>query len=123
MQGTRPVSAPISQIELAGVQFFEAPSEVEGSPYWVDLWGFVNGYRIGLQVKPSTFNSASVATYAGNARSGQRRGHERFQIDFGGKVFTVNLIKGSVESRTEDLIKKEVKRLRALEKGPHAASE
>jgi hypothetical protein len=74
-------------------------------------------------VKPSTFNSASVATYAGKARSGQRRGHERFQIDFGGKVFTVDLIKGSVESKTEALIKKEVERLRALEKGPHAASE
>ena len=115
------MSVPISRIELAGVRFFEAPSEVEGSPYWVDLWGSVNGYRIGLQVKPSTFNSASVATYAGKARSGQRRGHEKFHSDFGGHVFTIDLVKGSVESRTEGLIKKEVERLRTLEKGPHAA--
>ena len=85
-----------------------------------NLWGFVNGYRIGLQVKPSTFNSASVATYAGKAGSGQRRGHRRFQRDFGGHVFTVDLIKGSVDSRNEALIEKEVDRLRALENGPHA---
>ena len=32
------MSVPISHIELAGVRFFEAPSGVEGSPYWVDLW-------------------------------------------------------------------------------------
>ena len=40
---------------IAGIPFFDTPAEVEGSPYWVDLWTNVNGYKIGLQVKPASF--------------------------------------------------------------------
>ena len=39
-------------LTIGGIPFYDAPSEVEGSPYWVDLWTDVNGYKIGLQVKP-----------------------------------------------------------------------
>ncbi len=28
---------------ISGVEFYNAPSEIEGSPYGVDLWGEVNG--------------------------------------------------------------------------------
>ena len=37
-----------------GIVFEDAPSEIEGAPYWVDLWTDVNGYKIGLQVKPAS---------------------------------------------------------------------
>jgi hypothetical protein len=45
------ISPAIFVDELA---FYDAPSDIEGSPYWVDLWASVNGYRIGLQIKPQT---------------------------------------------------------------------
>lgn len=33
-------------LTIGGIPFYDAPSEVEGSPYWVDLWTDVNGYKI-----------------------------------------------------------------------------
>ncbi len=50
-------------LTIGGIPFYDAPSEVEGSPYWVDLWTDVNGYKIGLQVKPSTYKSANLSIY------------------------------------------------------------
>ena len=47
---------------------------MEGSPYWVDLWADINGYKIGLQVKPSTYQSANLSIYMGKARSSEEAG-------------------------------------------------
>lgn len=33
---------------IGGIPFYDAPSKIEGPPYWVDLWADVNGYKIGL---------------------------------------------------------------------------
>mgnify|MGYP001202968047 CR=1 FL=1 len=104
---------------IDGVDFTEAPGEVEGSPYWVDLWGCVNGYRIGMQVKPDSFRSASVSVYQGKARSGMRRGHYKFQSDYGGKVFTTNLTRGEPPEYMVRAISEEIVRLRNLPSGDH----
>ena len=108
-----------SNLILANLTFYETPSHIEGSPYWVDLWTSVNGYCIGLQVKPDTYQSASAAIYAGKARAGQRRGHEHFMRDFGGRVFTIHLSQGRIDGVTEEKIAKEAVRLKELPRGPH----
>lgn len=74
---------------IGGIPFYDTPSEIEGSPYWVDLWADINGYKIGLQVKPTTYNSANMSIYTGKARTSEENGHKAFQRDFGGKVFIV----------------------------------
>ena len=79
---------------VGGIPFYDAPSEIEGSPYWVDLWTEINGYKIGLQVKPTTYQSASMSIYAGNTRASEENGHKAFLRDFGGKVFVVMPDKG-----------------------------
>ena len=89
---------------IAGIPFFDAPSEIEGSPYWVDLWTDVNGYKIGLQVKPTTYESANVSIYMGKARSSEEKGHALFRRDFGGKVFIVMPDKGKVSADIEKKI-------------------
>jgi hypothetical protein len=81
------ISPAIFVDELA---FYDAPSDIEGSPYWVDLWASVNGYRIGLQIKPQTYKAASVAVYSGKAMSSQKKGHKLFKEKYGGKVFIVS---------------------------------
>lgn len=53
----------IPSLVIGGIPFFDAPSKIEGSPYWVDLWTDVNGYKIGLQIKPSTYKSANLSIY------------------------------------------------------------
>ena len=83
---------------VGDLPFFDAPSEIEGSPYWVDLWADVNGYKIGLQVKPSSYKSASTSLYMGQARSSEERGHKAFRRDFGGTVFTVMPVNGQRHS-------------------------
>ena len=79
---------------IGGIPFYDTPSEIEGSPYWVD-------YKIGLQVKPSTYNSANISIYMGKARSSEESGHKAFLRDFGGKVFIVNPINGKVSQTIE----------------------
>ena len=74
---------------IGGIPFYDAPSDIEGSPYWVDLWTDVNGYKIGLQIKPATYKSSSTSLYMGKAKSSEEKGHKAFFRDFGGKVFTV----------------------------------
>lgn len=98
---------------IGGIPFYDAPSEIEGSPYWVDLWTDVNGYKIGIQVKPSTYKSANISIYMGKARSSEEKGHNEFFRDFGGKVFVVMPINGVVSTNIEkqilderDLLKK-----------------
>ena len=81
---------------IGGIQFYDAPSEIEGSPYWVDLWAEVNGRKIGLQVKPSSYKSANISIYMGGARLSEEQGHKNFTRDFGGKVFIVNPVNGKV---------------------------
>lgn len=107
-------------LEIGGVPFYETPEEIEGSPYWVDLWASVNGYRIGFQVKPRTYRSASVAVYAGKALAGQRRGHAAFKERFGGKVFTGDLTGGRTDEKTEAKVAEEADRLRKLPLGNHS---
>ncbi len=89
---------------IGGIPFYEAPSEIEGSPYWVDLWTDVNGYKIGLQIKPTTYKSASTSMYMGKARSSEEQGHKKFQRDFGGKVFLVVPVNGAVSAAEEKKI-------------------
>lgn len=86
---------------IGGIPFFDTPKEIEGSPYWVDLWADINGYKIGLQIKPSSYTSANTSIYMGKAKSSEEKGHKAFVRDFGGKVFTVMPIKGSVSAEVE----------------------
>lgn len=86
---------------VGDIPFFDAPSEIEGSPYWVDLWADVNGYKIGLQVKPTTYKSANTSIYMGKARSSEENGHKAFLRDFGGKVFTVMPVNGTLAPEIE----------------------
>ncbi|MBQ3258658.1 MAG: hypothetical protein IJA67_14800 [Oscillospiraceae bacterium] len=91
-------------LTIGGIPFYETPSEVEGSPYWVDLWADINGYKIGLQVKPSTYKSANLSIYMGKARSSEETGHKAFKRDFGGKVFIVMPVNGEVSKDIEKKI-------------------
>ncbi len=86
---------------IGGIPFYDAPSEIEGSPYWVDLWTDVNGYKIGIQVKPSTYKSANISIYMGKARSSEEKGHKEFLRDFGGKVFVVMPVNGVISIEIE----------------------
>lgn len=91
-------------LTVGDLPFFDAPSEIEGSPYWVDLWADVNGYKIGLQVKPSSYKAASTSLYMGQARSSEERGHKAFRRDFGGTVFTVVPVNGQLSAQMEKKI-------------------
>lgn len=97
----------IPSLVIGGIPFYDAPSKVEGSPYWVDLWTDVNGYKIGLQVKPSTYKSANLSIYMGRAKTSEEKGHKAFLRDFGGKVFIVIPEKGSVATSIEEKIRSE----------------
>ncbi len=89
---------------IGDIPFYDAPSEIEGSPYWVDLWTDVNGYKIGLQIKPETYRSANLSIYMGKAKSSEERGHQAFRRDFGGKVFLVTPKNGTVSKEAEQKI-------------------
>ena len=91
----------IPSLVIGGIPFFDAPSNIEGSPYWADLWTDVNGYKIGLQVKPSTYKSANISIYLGKACSSEKKGHKEFLRDFGGKVFVVMPVNGVVSKDVE----------------------
>ncbi len=90
---------------IAGIPFYDTPAEVEGSPYWVDLWTDVNGYKIGLQVKPTTYRSANMSIYMGGAKTSEERGHKLFRRDFGGDVFIITPKNGTVSPQMEQRIK------------------
>lgn len=92
---------------ILGIPFYDTPSEIEGSPYWVDLWTDVNGYKIGLQIKPSTYKSASTSIYMGYSRSSEEDGHKAFSREFGGKVFIVNPKNGELSAKDAQQIKNE----------------
>lgn len=96
-----------SSLVIGGIPFYDAPSEIEGSPYWVDLWTDVNGYKIGIQVKPSTYKSANISIYMGKARSSEEKGHKEFLRDFGGKVFVAMPVNGVVSEKIEKQIVEE----------------
>lgn len=101
---------------IGGIPFYDAPSEIEGSPYWVDLWTDVNGYKIGLQIKPQSYNSANISIYMGKARSSEEKGHKAFLRDFGGKVFVVMPINSVVPANVENGIIAEYNLLKQM---PH----
>ena len=101
---------------IAGIPFYDAPAEIEGSPYWVDLWADINGYKIGLQVKPATYHSANMSIYMGGAKSSEEKGHKAFRRDFGGKVFIVEPVNGAVSERIERQIQSEANLLSQLPK-------
>ncbi len=90
---------------IAGIPFYDTPAEIEGSPYWVDLWTDVNGYKIGLQVKPSSYRSANISIYMGGAKTSEEQGHRLFCSDFGGDVFIVTPKNGTVSPQMERRIK------------------
>ena len=99
---------------IDGIEFYDSPSEIEGSPYWVDLWTDVNGYKIGLQVKPTTYKSASVSIYTGMAKSSEEKGHKEFTRRFGGKVFIISPNKGEVSSKDIAKIRAEYELLKKM---------
>lgn len=90
---------------IAGIPFYDTPTEVEGSPYWVDLWADVNGHKIGLQVKPTTYNSPNVVAYMGRSKSSEELGHRKFRDDFGGDVFIITPKNGTVSPQMERRIR------------------
>lgn len=67
----------IPSLVIGGIPFFDAPSKIEGSPYWVDLWTDVNGYKIGLQIKPSTYKFSNLSIYMGKVNGIRRKGSQR----------------------------------------------
>ena len=99
------------------IRFFDTPDDIEGSPYWVDLWASVNGYRLGLQVKPSSHKAASTSIYVGKTRNSQTAGHRLFQEHYGGKVITVTIKNGSMNARDREQILAERDRLMNLPAG------
>ena len=101
---------------IEGIPFYDTPSEIEGSPYWVDLWTDVNGYKIGIQVKTSSYKSANASIYMGQARSSEEKGHILFNRVYGGKVFIITPINGSVSLTNQKRICEEYERLLNL---PH----
>lgn len=109
----------IHSLFIDDIPFFDAPSEIEGSPYWVDLLTEINGYFVGLQVKPKTYNSASMSIYTGKGKSSQLNGHKLFKDNYGGKVFIISPEKGIIDEGMIAKIKDEVERLKNLPKGPH----
>ncbi len=34
---------------ISGVEFYDAPSEIEGSPYWIDLWEKLTAIKLGYK--------------------------------------------------------------------------
>ena len=90
---------------IAGIPFYDTPAEIEGSPYWVDLWTDVNGYKIGLQVKPLSYRSANMSIYMGGAKSSEENGHKLFRHIFGGDVFIVTPQNGTISKQMEQRIK------------------
>lgn len=100
-----------------GLVFYDAPGYVESSPYSVDLWASVNGYRIGLQVKPRTYNSSSKSIYAPQIAKSQKRGLELFREAFGGRAFIAVVECGEIELRVKMQILEECKYLMSLPKG------
>ena len=92
---------------INGIKFEDTPKEVEGAPYWVDLWTDVNGYKIGLQIKPTSYQSANTSFYARGAKGSEEAGHKLFRKDFGGKVFIVMPLNGTVPPKQASLIQQE----------------
>lgn len=95
-------------LTIDGFEFKDTPSEVEGAPYWVDLWADVNGYKVGLQVKPGSYQSASTSFYARGAKASEEAGHKLFRRNFGGKVFVVTPQKGVVPDKQVTMIRHEI---------------
>lgn len=107
-----------SALIVSGIPFYDAPASIEGSPYWVDLWTEINGYMLGLQVKPKTYSSSSMSIYTGKAKSAQKRGFERFRKKYGGRVFIVFPTNGQLDEDMQQEIVQEHERLSKLPKGP-----
>jgi len=111
------MSGPSASIVFNNLCFYDAPDDIEGSPFWVDLWASVNGYRIGLQIKPKTYKAASLSIYAGKARSSQNNGHKLFKQKFGGMVFIAMPSNGILDTDTQSQLIKEIERLKSLPPG------
>ncbi len=111
------MSTPSDSIVFENLCFYDAPDVIEGSPFWVDLWASVNGYRIGLQIKPQTYKAASLSIYTGKARSSQNKGHMLFKQKFGGRVFIAMLSKGILDPETQSQLIEEIERLKKLSPG------
>ena len=106
-----------ASIVFENLCFYDAPNDIEGSPFWVDLWASVNGYRVGLQIKPQTYKSVSLSIYTGKAKSSQEKGHKLFKEKFGGMVFIAMPTKGVLDTETQSRLFEEVERLKKLPPG------
>lgn len=104
----------VPALTIGEIPFYDTPTNIEGSPYWVDLWTDINGYKIGLQIKPSTYKSANASLYMGKTRSTEEQGHRAFRKKFGGKVFIVTPSNGTVPPHIEQQIIEEKNLLLSL---------
>lgn len=95
-------------LTIDGIVFEDAPSKIEGAPYWVDLWADINGYKIGIQVKPTSYQSASTSLYTRGAKVSEEAGHKLFRRDFGGKVFVVTPQNGTIPYKQAQAIRQEI---------------
>jgi hypothetical protein len=111
------MSTLTASIVFENLCFYDAPDDIEGSPFWVDLWASVNGYRIGLQIKPQTYKAASLSIYTGKARSSQNKGHKLFKQKFGGRVFIAMPSKGILDPETQSQLIEEMAMLKRLPPG------
>ena len=106
--------------QALGVTFYPAPPELEVLA--VDWYTVVNGYYLGVQVKPLTFRQSHLV-----AQIKQQvliEPHRRFKKKYGGNVFVVITLgkKRKFEIVNEDdlltRMRKEIERLKSLPTGP-----
>ncbi len=106
--------------EKLGLSFHPAPPELEVLA--VDWYAVVNGYYMGIQVKPLTFEQSQLV-----AQIKQQvliEPHREFERRYGGKVFVVITLgkkrqfKIVDEDELIERIRNEVERLKALPPGP-----
>jgi hypothetical protein len=109
--------------EATGLTFHPSPNKLERLN--VDYYAIVNGYLIGVQVKPLTFSQSRLVE---QIKRMILEPHKTFQKKYGGNVFVVIALgrKEQVEIVDKDelinQVRKEVQRLRKLPKGKFAKS-
>lgn len=102
-----------------GLTFYPSPSKLERLS--VDYYAIVNGYLIGIQVKPLTFGQSKLVEQI--KKIVVEEPHKKFQKIYGGQVFTLIALgrkeKVEIVDRDELIskINREIKRLKKLPPG------
>ena len=103
-----------------GLTFHPAPPELEVLA--VDWYAVVNGYYLGIQVKPETFEQSRLVEQ--KKQQVLVEPHEEFRRRYGGRVFVVITLGRKRRFKIVDenelirRIKEEVERLKSLPPGP-----